>query len=204
MAKERADAGRKRLILFACLLVVGAIAILAYACFTGNTDQVYSDIVNEYTAMWGSNKSAERSMFYLFSVAGAVAYAACYLSNSKVRKADDVKIVTQNRFVITGLAVSCVVSYVVWSSIHWLVIAGLLLVAAAQLKAKDTVTSAAAFLFICSYAICALYRLYVFCGGNSALNFRHVSLISMILAVGILAVSTNSKIYHRGIMICQL
>ena len=204
MAKERTDAGRKRLILFACLLVVGAIAILAYACFTGNTDQVYSDIVNEYTAMWGSNKSAERSMFYLFSVAGAVAYAACYLSNSKVRKADDVKTVTQNRFVITGLAVSCVVSYVVWSSIHWLVIAGLLLVAAAQLKAKDTVTSAAAFLFICSYAICALYRLYVFCGGNSALNFRHVSLISLILAVGILAVSTNSKIYHRGIMICQL
>ena len=57
---------KKRRVLFFSMILIGAALILIYSGLTGNLNEKFTDIVVEFTAEDVSNKSAERTMFYLF------------------------------------------------------------------------------------------------------------------------------------------
>ena len=46
---------KHRAFFFIIILICGAIGITIYSIFTGNTNQVFTDVVNEFTALNGSN-----------------------------------------------------------------------------------------------------------------------------------------------------
>lgn len=83
------DKSRLRYIL--AMLFCGIIALLLYLGITGNSNEIFTDIVNEYTALIGSNKSAERNLFYIFSLLGVIAYTVLYCFNQNNYNQIDVK-----------------------------------------------------------------------------------------------------------------
>ena len=198
------EAGKKRLLFFFTMLLMGAVCVILYLCLTGNTNQVYTDVVYENTAFWGSNKSAERVLFYVFSLIGAVLYSLFYLMNKSVH--DDAGIIETNlnKFVMIGLITLCMTSCFVWSELNWLVIAAVILTIIVLFKAENMVVDAIAFFVICSYSVCAIYRLYVLCGGLRSLSIINVALISLIISMGIALFFSGRKAFLKGIMVCQL
>ena len=78
MANNQYIAENRRLSFFIYMLFVGGILIIVYLGVTGNTPQTFNDVVAEYTAIDGSNKSAERNLYYLFAIAGAIFYGAYF------------------------------------------------------------------------------------------------------------------------------
>lgn len=60
-----------RFLFFAAMLAGGFGLMLIDMALTGNTFQKFTDVVCEFTSIHGSNKSAERNLFYMFSIGGA-------------------------------------------------------------------------------------------------------------------------------------
>lgn len=56
-----------------------SIFVLAYLSVTGNNDQIYNDIIVEFTSKYSSNKSVERQVLLLPIFWGIAAYGVCYL-----------------------------------------------------------------------------------------------------------------------------
>ena len=77
--KKEISQDKKRFVFFLAMLILGTIGIIIYSALTGNTNQVFTDVVNEITALTGSNKSAEKNMYYIFSIFGAVIIFVYYL-----------------------------------------------------------------------------------------------------------------------------
>lgn len=59
-----------RFLFFAAMLAGGFGLMLIDMALTGNTFQKFTDVVCEFTSIHGSNKSAERNLFYMFSIGG--------------------------------------------------------------------------------------------------------------------------------------
>ena len=70
---------------------------------------------------------------------------------------------------------------------------------------KSLVISGTAYLFVCSYAVCALYRIYVFNGGQKPLSMITVALLSFLSSLLILAIQRKSSMraYLRGMLLVQ-
>ena len=106
----------KRLILFITMLVLGAAAMLAYTALTGNTNQKFTDVVIEFTAMDGCNKSAERSLFYIFAIVGALIYGLIFLLGKWGCVKDEPANINGIDFIIAGLGTSLVTNLVIYKS----------------------------------------------------------------------------------------
>ena len=77
----------KKRILFLLLMVIGgSIFTLIYLAAMGNTNQVYNDIIVEWTSIYSSNKSAERNLLFLLIFMGIVVYGLFYLITKRIWK----------------------------------------------------------------------------------------------------------------------
>lgn len=193
------------------MLAIGAIAIIVYLMVTGNTPQTFQDVVIEYTALDGSNKSAERILFYIFSLLGVAVYAVYYFWSRRavgtdVRLSEDSKEENPCLYVVLGLLICVAVRYFVYSDVNWLLMAGMMMAMVLCMKDKSLIIPGTSFLFLLSYAICALYRLYVLVGGGRSLNMMTVVLLGVLSSVLLLALGRADKrrLFIRGILIAQL
>ena len=203
MPAKNNDNSRKRLFFFCGMMIIGAVLMMVYSCLTGNTNQKFTDVVMEYTAIDGSNKSAERSLFYIFGVAGAVLYAVVFLI--KKWGADKEEAVTKaNAFVLVGLSVSLGVNYFLYQNINWMVIAALVVCIITQLKREELVIPTVSFLFICAYGICGAYRLYVQLGGMKSINIAMVALASLIITLVVMLMAKDGKLISKAILVAQI
>ncbi len=190
------------------MLIAGALFVIAYLVVTGNRPQIFTDIVNEYTAIHASNKSAERNLFYLIAIAGALAYSAfhfkmqTYASRAVDPKESDKK--PEMLLVLAILAFS-VMNFFFYSGANWLLVTSLFLVLILLIYDRKDVIEGTVFLYICSYAVCAAYRTYVLFGGDNSVRMMTVSMISFVASV-ILMVKGREKngIYIRGVLAAQL
>ena len=77
----------KKRILFLLLMVIGgSLFTLIYLAAMGNTNQVYNDIIVEWTSIYSSNKSAERNLLFLLIFMGIVVYGLFYLITKRIWK----------------------------------------------------------------------------------------------------------------------
>lgn len=210
--KKEDDFDKKSFWFFGGMLVIGAICILIYLAMTGNEPQVFYDIINEYTAKIGSNKSAERALFYIFSILGALAYALFYFHYQKKTGIANDNVVTGIRdnksyvYVILGLLIFTGVYCFVYSGMHHLLIAGMMMAIILYTMDQTLMIPGMAFFFVSAYAVCGLYRIYVFMGGKSDLCMMLVTFISILSSLVLLGVSKANRRQSllRGILVAQL
>ncbi len=204
MKEKITDTSKKRLLLFASMLVIGAIAILIYSALTGNGTQTFTDVVIEYTAMDGSNKSAERNLFYLFSIAGAVIYLAVFLMSKWGKVKDEPKETSVASFLATGLGITVAVNYIIYQNVNWIALSALLFLIVVYFKDKTLATEALAFYFIAVYAICGAFRAYAAFKSDLSINVIYVSVTALVLSDVLLLMNGGKKHYLRGILVSQV
>ena len=199
--KKHMSLNIQRLLFFLIMLLLGAIGILIYSGYTGNTNQVFTDVVNEFTAINGSNKSAEKNMFYIFSFLGIVLYAVFYFSGSrfKVEKTKQ----TSGKYLLTAFLISVVAYLVIYQSINWLIVAALLIAGVTYRVDGKLVVPISSFFFITIYSIIGLYRLAVMADFGYDLRFKYVIVVAFIITA-LLLIFRNEQIIYRGILIAQL
>ena len=198
------DTTKKRIITIGIMLFLGAIAILIYTALTGNTNQKFTDIVIEFTASDGSNKSAERSLFYIFSLIGILIYGFIFLKSKWGANPDIKKELTGIDVIFTGLCVSFITNLVIYKTINALTVAALILTAVAFKKEKARAVNLLAFFFVCVYAICGIYRAAVFVGVRADISLTAVAIIAFAISLIILFIGQSEGTSLRGILIAQL
>lgn len=197
---------KKRRLFWAGMLAAGCLFVIAYLVLTGNSPQVFTDIVNEYTAIHASNKSAERNLFYLLSVAGALACVVFYFKTHADRTAEltETEKMLEMPLVLAIVAFSAM-HYFIYSGVNWLLAASMILVLLLFLYDRKDVVPGTVFLFLCSYAFCGIYRVYVLLGGDRAVSMMTVSLAALALSVILLFKGKEKDgMYVRGVLAAQL
>lgn len=185
------------------MLVLGAVAMLAYTALTGNTNQKFTDIVIEFTAMDGSNKSAERSLFYIFAIVGALIYGFIFLLGKWGCVKDEPTNINGIDFIIAGLGTSLVTNLVIYKSVSWVVAAALALAVVARIKGKSVAVGVMAFFFVAIYAIVGVYRALVFAGMDISIKLSYVAIAALVMSLVVLLFNENKGIL-RGILCAQL
>lgn len=190
------------------MMIAGAVLILVCLCAAGNTNQVFTDIVNEFTAVDGSNKSAERSLFYIFSIAGAALYSLFFLTGRwryLKNPPDSLKKKTRaGHYAILATGILAGAEYLVFQGINWILIEALVLTIALKIKNEKLVVPGLSFMLMFIYALCGLYRLYVSAGGSLPLNKTAVSVFALVLSLFLMILSRDDLFYSRGIMLAQI
>lgn len=74
---------KRNLLALTLIIIVLSVAMLIYLALTGNGHQVYTDIVQGQLSGMSSNKSNERSLIYIFVLAGMLIYSIYYLFSKK-------------------------------------------------------------------------------------------------------------------------
>lgn len=199
------DSSKKRLLFFAAMLFIGAVLLIVYSVLTGNTNQKFTDVVIEYTAMDGSNKSAERSLFYLFSIIGALVYAFVF-TICKWGQKDLTDVVPKpSAYVLIALAVSFGANLILYKTVHYIVLMAIALSIVLLLFNNDKVLAGVAFYFLAIYGLCGLYRIYVFVGGSHSAGVNKLAAVAFAISVvGVLLQKKFPSVYIKSIMVVQL
>ena len=192
-----------RVVFFILMLLVGSIAVTVYSIFTGNDNQVFTDIVNEFTALNGSNKSAEKNLFYIFSISGAIIYSIYYLLVVKRIDKKNYENSIENLMIAT-LAVFAIVPFVLYKSINLVALAALCVVVMIYFLKRAYIVDAAVLYFIFIYALIGLYRVYVFCGGARDLKLQWLVGFSLLLVLILVLISKGNYLLHAAILIGQI
>ena len=74
---------KKRIVFLLVMLLAGSLFTVIYLAVTGNGVQKFTDVVIEYTAIFASNKSAERNLVFYLIFAGIAAYGVYFFCSCK-------------------------------------------------------------------------------------------------------------------------
>lgn len=159
-----------RLVFFAVLICAGCIFTLVYLVLTGNADQVYTDIVVGDLAAYGSNKSSERSLFYILSLVGSAFYFLYFMWSKQAGRLsasspDRPVAVSDTTAVSIALFVLLATSCLFYNEVHSLLAACFLCFLLLLVVDKALVPLSITFVCVCLYAVIAVYRLYIHLGG---------------------------------------
>ena len=192
-----------KVVFFIIMLLVGSIAITVYSIFTGNDNQVFTDIVNEFTALNGSNKSAEKNLFYIFSIAGVIIYSLYYLF--VVKKIDKDQVDNNTGILMTApFALIAVIPLVLYKSIDLVSLAAVFVGVITYFLNRSRLVDAITAFFIIIYALIGMYRLYVYCGGERSLKLLYILGMAVLLDLALLVISKRKALFLNAVMFGQL
>ncbi len=194
----------KRLVFFIGMFVLGAVCILGYLSLTGNTNQVFTDVVLEHTAGDGLNKSAEKNMFYLFSLAGILIYGLFFLVNKWGQSKDSIKQLKGRSFVLIALLTSFLINFILYKKVNAIVICAIVMTIALYINDESNTVPAIAFMFTCVYALCGLYQIGSFTIIDRSISVKMVAVMAYIFTFGLMFLSKNEKLYLRSMLLAQL
>ena len=178
----------------ALLFIAGAVFIYFWLAAFGNTPQVFTDAVHELTSAEGSNKSAERDMVYILSVAGSFAVFFFYLFYN--RKHEYKKAPGADRSMnVLGLMLICAtgVSYLVYGGLSPVLFSLTALWALLYISSCAYSASAMISFVFTIYALCGSYRLLLLFGWKHDTNIAEITVLAFILTGILLLASFKSK-----------
>ncbi len=191
---------------FIILTTAGCCFTVFYLILTGNAHQIYTDIVNEHTAQDASNKTAERNLFYILSLVGGGLYTAYFFWVQRKYGREKQQLEASGRTSYLGLAVLLLTGfyYLIWQGTNPLLLLASLYFLLVLLVERELASTGLAFFFLSTYAIMALYRLYVTLGGMKESNFVAVAALAFTISCLFLFFQKRTIVFQRGILICQL
>lgn len=194
-----------RILLIAFLmLMLGAILIMFYICGTANENQVFTDVVIEYTSRYGLNKSAERNMFYIFSFIGILAIIIIIKRSNWLDECTTVEDINNSSYVLAALCTTCVINYVLYKRISPIAFGAVAVAVTTLIRERKKATIATASFFLTVYALIGIYRAYVMVGGTRAISLMIVSVVALVITLVIVLVPHSDNIFVKTIMLSQL
>lgn len=203
---------KKRAVFLLAMLAAGSIVTLVYLAATGNAPQKYTDIVIESTSIFSSNKSAERILVYLLLFAGVGIYTLFFLGTRKQEQ--ELRDVQQEKThqtvqdstlkAICLLAALAGVYYVVFAQMNPILLGSLLAALGALLVDRTLVLHNIVFYYTGIYALCGLYRMYVFAGGKRDVNSMQLAFFMMAATACLLLFQNRKRLLFLGCLAGQL
>ncbi|MBR4706914.1 MAG: hypothetical protein IKP29_02530 [Pseudobutyrivibrio sp.] len=194
----------KKIAFFALMMIFASVFILLYLAHFGNINEVFTDVVDEFTALDGSNKSAERALVYILAFSGIVITSVYYfIANSRPDNVATTD-VTPYKYLFTILGVFACTFLLVYKERSIMIIAAIVIAVILYVKDKEFVVLGVSLYFMVIYGICGIYRLYVYIGGEKSANLTAIIVASLSLTL-VLAFLPNGKMQMlRGTLIAQL
>ena len=161
------------------LFVSGAVFIYLWLAGFGNTPQVFTDVVEELTSAEGSNKSAEQNMVYLLSITGASAVFLFYLFYNKTAEGRQQNPPARSMNLL-GLIIFTAFcgSYLIYGVINPVLFSLSAMWVLLSICACAFPFSAMMSFVMLIYALCGLYRAYVYLGGSKDCSLGEILLAS--------------------------
>lgn len=200
---------KKRIVFLLVMLLAGSLFTVIYLAVTGNGVQKFTDVVIEYTAIFASNKSAERNLVFYLIFAGIAAYGVYFFCSCKKQGGGmletEVDSVERSNIWICIFGGMAGISYFVFANINAVLVVSLIVVFIVLLIDRTLVLSGFVFYFMNIYAVYGLYRVYVFAGGEHSFASITAALIVTVVMLGILLLSKNKQqALLRGCLIGQM
>ena len=196
-----------RCLFLAVLFAISIVGMIAYNMYTSDRPQVFTDVIKEFTAIQGSNKTAERNLYYIFSMGGVLLYGLfCVFTDKRgyVRKADRICEYDLNMPVIAICTLVCV-SQLLFDQPDPLTITAAALCLILLAADRALLIEGLGFWFMCVYGACGLYRLYVFCGGGMNLSRTHIAAFAFFAALILIPVTRRFRnAFARAVMVIQV
>lgn len=192
---------KKRIVFLLVMLLAGSLFTVIYLAVTGNGVQKFTDVVIEYTAIFASNKSAERNLVFYLIFAGIAAYGVYFFCSCKKQGGGVLEI--SEKHTEAGKLWICMfgsmagISYFVFSNINAVLMLSLMVVLAALLIDQTLVLPGFVFYYMSIYAIYGLYRIYVFAGGEQSFTSIEAALFVTVVMLGILLLAKNK---HQALL----
>lgn len=201
---------KKRVWFLFLLIVMGTIFTLVYLALNGNTDQVFIDIITEYTSVFQSNKSAECNLLFILIFGGMLIYTI-YFFVSKHKRNDkqdlsidiDAKNITKQKskeFICALLAMSAMFM-LIFSGYYHIIAASVLYAAILYLIDCELVCAGICTYYLGVYTFIGLFRMYVYRGGVNSVNSMMVAAFALIVSLMPLAFSDKKKAILRVAMV---
>ena len=176
---------KKRILFLIFMLLAGSMGCLICLVRGGNSDQIYQDIVMEWTAGLSSNKSIEMSLLYILIFAGVLAYGLFYGITERHRsdsKTDsDAGIEGKKPFY--ALAILVFTRLVLFHSCYQIIILAFLYAVILYLVSPQIAYIGTNIFLLNIYAAAGLYRIYAMCGGVHTANGMIVGLVAFAAAL---------------------
>ena len=195
----------KKRILFLFLMVIGgSIFTLVYLAATGNTAQVYSEIIVEWTSIYSSNKSAERNLLFMLIFGGLIIYATFYLFTK--REWDDREFISTffrvdnslktKEFMCALISISGIY-FLVFNNTYSIITASLIYVVIVFIIDKELIYTGICIYYLGIYALCGFYRLYVLTGGQNNANSMMIAITAFLISLIPLTFKNQKKNFIR-------
>lgn len=187
--------------------VLSFVLMIIYMSNTGNANQVFKDVISEYTAIQGSNKSAEYRMIFMTSIIGAITYILVYFRLKLWNNyADENKRIQNSKLLIYLLIVFSLVRFIIWEKISYFALALLALAIILYCFDKDIVISGTVLAVLIIYAESAVFRVYVYIGGTADINPNIIYLIAIVFPIVIAMFSRGltKTLFLKIALICQI
>lgn len=204
------DSAKQRKLFFALLVFLASLFTVIWLIIHGNENQLYDDIVVEYTSIFSSNKSAENQLLYILLFGGLILYSLFIWFQGKKQNENgftDAIPDDANNLSKEYLFLLCIIAgayYFVYSTINPLILAVIFCMGILFITDKSLVMSGFYFIFLLNYAIYAVYRIYVWQDGTKALNLMTAALISVVIFGLILQFNNVKKALQRACLAVQI
>ena len=196
----------KKRILFLFLMVIGgSIFTLVYLAATGNTAQVYSEIIVEWTSIYSSNKSAERNLLFMLIFGGLIIYATFYLFTK--REWDDREFISTffrvdnslktKEFMCALISISGIY-FLVFNNTYSIITASLIYVVIVFIIDKELIYTGICIYYLGIYALCGFYRLYVLTGGQNNANSMMIAITAFLISLIPLTFKNQKKKFYSS------
>ena len=195
---------KNRLIALISIFVIASIGIIIYLAFTGNVNQVYTDVVVGYLSKDGNNKSAEKYMLYLFAIIGSIIYAITFVKNKWGQNIDSNIKFKDYTFAGVALLVAFITNVLFLEKVNYIMAAGLILILGLWFINKSHIVSGISFFFITIYSFCGIYRIMVMLGINASADEKVLAVISFLITCIVEFFSKKNSVYGKSTLIAQL
>lgn len=190
--------------IFMVTILMTGIYEIVWLVNKGNTPQKYTDIVIEQGGGEFANKSIELFLYWSGVILGLFIITLCVIFYKKFVHDEEQKISkwSDSKLVILGINVFMIGSYLFYGSINPVLVMAELIIMFSICYRKEHALHALCCYFMILYSITGLYRLYIFCGGNTSINSVFVS-IAAFLFTFFLCIFATDKI-NSVIMVIQV
>lgn len=188
----------RNILVLILLVILGAVFTVYYLALKGNQNQVYNDIVVEYTSMFAGNKTPERKLIYILCFGGIVLYSIYYFLNKSIDNDGEqatLELLSENqreKEFLCVLVAMIVVGLMIFGSAYQIIVDGVAFVIFIYIIDKTLIVSGVCVYFMSIYTYIAIYRSYVFLGGEGVGN-NMIALICAIILSSIPFLFKNRK-----------
>lgn len=199
---------KNRIVFLIIMIILGSVFTLIHLSINGNADQVFNDIIVEYTSIFQSNKSAERTLLFGLIFAGIIIYAIFYIASKYIWKDNEEVVFTsvntseqKSKEFVCALIAMAATFLLIFGNLYPLIIASLLYAMILFVIDRELICAGICTFYMSAYTFIGLFRLYVYCGGENPANTMIISVFAFLVAMIPLAFQDKNKALIRETMI---